>query len=160
MSTILLGLLVVLAPFFLAGGALAIYLRRRAARRKAPPSTMACIHIILHKLAESPFVGSLEEAYFQLKPAEALAIVQLTKLLDGDPDILDGIRQHHALPIQESQTSEGHFEQFTYWRLDGGGPGLRSPAPGTYRHDGRLYDIPITVEIIELFKELDVPIKD
>ncbi|NIS83048.1 MAG: hypothetical protein GTO14_23250, partial [Anaerolineales bacterium] len=142
----------------LAGGALAIYLRRRAARRKAPPSTMACIQIILDKIAESPYVGSLEEAYFRLKPAEALAIVKLTKLLDGNPSLLDGVRKHHALPIQESQTRDGFFEQFTYQRQ--AGPPLRSPAPGTWRFDRELYDIPITVEIIELFKELDVPIKD
>jgi hypothetical protein len=128
---------------------------------KTPASTVACIHLFLQRRASSEWVDSLEEAYRQLKPEAALAIVELVQRLDGDSTIIANARQHTAALFAAAQTPEGFFDLSLY--TPGGdivGPPSTTPRPGAIRHDQEMYDLIHTLDTIDFLRRVNLPLRD
>jgi hypothetical protein len=146
----------------LIGGALGRSATRSPGRDQAPQSTIACLQLVLEADARSKWVGSLEEAYRELKPYQAYAAVELVQRLAGDPTIVDNIRQHTARLIADAQTDEGFFDVSLYYDDSDGiaRPPVRTPIPGAPRFDQVLYDMQYSVDVLHLLNSVNVPIND
>jgi hypothetical protein len=143
----------------LIGGALGMHARR--ARQKQPPSsTLVCLDLAMQKVAAAEFLASSAEAYRQLRPHEALAVVRIVGRLGGDPAIVDHIRRYVAIPIARSQTAEGYFDRSLFYPPDGASAATFTPTPGALRVDYELYDLKHTVDVLRLLAAVAVPVRD
>jgi hypothetical protein len=145
----------------LVGSALGRAQRQHPTADKLPESTITCIELCLQAWTASRWVGSLEEAYRELQPETALAIVQLAQRLDAST-IIDNIRQHSASLFAAAQSPEGFFDLSYYYDVedDVARPPVITPVPGGSRHDQELYDLPNTVNVVHLLNSVNVPVKD